>query len=339
VTNGPDHWAQLAEFCRWETAVGGPDPHMALVGKLSEHESLAERIWRGGCYIGVYNVPVAQALWTAWPWDAVRGFRVSEEDLTRWLAERWDGIVTRRERRAVRRPEQLARFLCQYAVWAELVPARRWFDGSGPADARERYEAAWVDCQTVYALGRYVALKILEYLRRYCDAPILLPDLRAAGGWSPRAALALLFPDRAESLTGGDSEHDVSVANATAAEAGLRLRWDFDIDLDTYRLQVLLCDYKQSWAGRRQYPGRSHDSEFVYYDRVAEFWNLDRSMFDARALLFPAVALGELAGWDAVRDDLGHVLVDHGYTWSDLRFDYLASRDDLAHPVERPVTL
>lgn len=326
----PSVWEHFADFVRWERAVGGPDPHMALVGKLSENEEWLERVWRAGCYIGVYNVPVAQALWQELSWKDVVAH--SADALRDWLTENWEGIVTRRERRSVRTPAQLGRFLQEYAEWAYELHRRPWLD-PGYASPAARYELAWDDCQRVYALGRYVALKLLEFLRRYCEAPLELPDLRARGGWSPRAGLALLFPSHSASLNGDDRLPNLRLADSLADETRLRLDWDYGLPLDRYNLQVLLCDFKQSLVGRRQYPGRSHDSELVYHAKVAGHWGLDRSMFDARLFLFPGVALGELQGWTDVREELGHVLSEHGYTWSDLLYDYALSRDDLAHPV------
>lgn len=325
-------WKFFGEFVRWETAVGGPDPHMATVAKMSEGHTWAERVWRAGCYIGVYNVPTAQALWERWPW--AEACEVAREPLAfeGWLREHWEGIATRRERRSVRRPEQLGRFLREYATWAENLGERPWYRSGADRDPYGRYEEAWGDCQTVYALGRYVALKLLEFLRRYCDAPIDLPDLRPRGGWSPREGLSLLYPEYLGELTGRDSETNLRLANSLTEEVKMRLAWDENLELDRYNLQVLLCDFKQSWTGRRQFPGRSLDSEIEYHRSVQQHWGLDDSMFSARAALFPSEALGEVQGWDHVRKELGHVLREWGYTWSDCIYSYTAT-SDLSNPV------
>src|SRR3990167_8584554 len=103
-----NHWQYFADFCRNERAVGGPDPHMVIAGHLSKDCPLGERIWRGGCYVGTYNVPAAEALWQAWPWPTAFG---KQEELSTWLKEHWEGIPTRRERRCVRTPAKMARYL------------------------------------------------------------------------------------------------------------------------------------------------------------------------------------------------------------------------------------
>ena len=48
--------------------------------------------------------------------------------------------------------------------------------------------------------------------------------------------------------------------------------------------------------------------------------------------MFPARALGEVAGWRRVRKELGIVARAYSYTWTDLTFNFPATTD-LAHPV------
>lgn len=320
----PDHWKQFAEFARWERAVGGPDPHMGTAAHLVLTDPVHDRLWMAGCYVAVYNVPGALKLYERW------GARISANDepaLVAWLRENWAGIPFRRERRAVRTPEKLARFLISYANWMRERPWRWWRGG----DKVEQYEQAWWDSgAALYGYGRYAALKLLEFMRRYCDAPIELVGIRARGGWSPREGLMMLWPD--VPMIGVNSPTGDRTAEDYAAFTMLRLAEDYGEELDWYMLQVLLCDYKQSWYGR-QYPGRSLDSEIEHARKVMDHFGGDlRPFWEARQDLFPAVARGETRGWSRVRGELGHVLRDHGYTWSDLRFDYRATAD-LAQPV------
>src|SRR3990167_11526760 len=136
VFSTEDHWRHFAEFCRWELAAGGPDPQIPLVGEMSVGCSLAERRWRGGCYIAVYNVPFAEVLWTEWPWD-----RIDRESaaLLPWLREHWTQIVTRVERRCVRRPEWMAEFLCGFSAALLALPALL----ADRQTAEQRYEQLW----------------------------------------------------------------------------------------------------------------------------------------------------------------------------------------------------
>lgn len=318
-----DHFRFFSDFCRYETVVGGPDPHMACVGHMSKDCGLRERVWRAGCYIGVYNVPTAEVIWQNWPRD-----RVFEEgdNLGAWISENWKGLGFRRERRAVRSPEKLTRYLLSYSSWIEDWNRRDWV-ASAQQYPFGAYEDAWKDVQQVYGLGRYVALKILEFYQRYCDVGVQLPDLRPKGGWSPRAALALLYPRYAEQLNGDDRKMHLELANTLAVQTSVRLKEDHGIRLSRYNLQVLLCDYKQSIIGQRQYPGRSLDSEIVYRRKVEEHFGNETGMWEAREALFPPIALGEKRGWSDVREELGDVLAVHGYTWTDLRWDYLRTTD------------
>lgn len=324
-----DHWHRFAEFVYYERAVGGPDPHMRLVGEgMSAGEDWREIVWRGGCYIGVYNVPTAQVLWEHLrPEEAV-----DYDKAAAFVADAWGGLTMRRERRAVRTPTKLAKYLCTYAQWMEELADQPW------ATTTNDYAAAWRDVHRVYGLGRYVALKLIEYLGRYAGSPTRLEGIMAKGGWSPRQALALLYPNGAHSLMGDDSPHNVQHAEHVARLGRDRLAESYGIDLDWYNFQVLLCDYKQSYVGKRQFPGRSQDSELEYWRKIDAWWGLDRKMFEARARLFPLEALGEHNGWVSVREELGNVLRDFKYTWSDLLYDY-DSTVDLRKPVQRPEPL
>ena len=242
-----------------------------------------------------------------------------------WIEEHWEGLTFRRERRAVRTREKLARYFLSFAEWAERVPTAGWLTTT---DREQAYREAWYSADAVWGLGRYGKLKLLEALNRG-GYRLELPDIRARGGWSPRQALALLIPEHADVLG-----RDTKSAAVEVEKIAEDYRLTSPTLLNRYEFQVLLCDYKQSYVGRRQYPGRSQDSEIAYSQKIADYWPWDTAMWGARAGLFPPEVLGEIAGWDHVRDELGHVLTDHGYTWSDFRYDYLATTD-LASPVTR----
>ncbi len=331
MTTPETHWKQFAEFVRWERAVGGPDPHLTLVGEMSVNAPWMERIWRGGCYIGVYNTPGAEQIWTAWPFHTVRLLERAEP-LIQWLREHWIGIPTRRERRAIRQPEKLGRFLFEYAGFASTLTKRDF------AAREDAYEALWDRVGNVYTLGRYVAIKLLEYYNRYCSFPAKIPDIRPRDGWSPREALTLFYPEYEQLLTNSSDTHEnIANINVIAEHGRQYLAEAFGIELDHFLFQVLLCDYKQSAVGHRQYPGRSHDSELGYAATVEAHFGAGASgqMFKARAATFPPEALGEQQGWTGVRKELGWVLARHSYTWSDIQFSYLQSRENLAAPVRR----
>jgi hypothetical protein len=320
-----EHWKFFAEFCHYDRLAGGPDPHMACIGHMAKDCNEIDRIWYAGCYIGVYNVPTAEVIFNELSWSA------SPQLITTWVDRHWDGLSFRRERRAVRSRAKLAKYLISYSEWMRKDHA--WWDGlMSPTEA---YEAAWRDVHKVYGIGRYVALKLLEFFQRYCDAPIELPDMRPSGGWSPREALALLYPEHAMILKSSDPRLDV-IANHKFEEARVYLELGLGVSLDRYNMQVLLCDYKQSVIGKRQYPGRSQDSELDYAREVHSYFGEDdTTMWETRKAIFPHWALGELNGWEDVRSELGNVLADYKYTWSDAVYSWRESKDNLAKPVVR----
>lgn len=326
-----DHWKQLATFARYEILAGGPDPHMRLVGHMSRGCSWEERVWRAGCYIGVYNVPSAEAIWQSWPWSRVR-----EEPnlLGSWLREHWAGIALRRERKKplTNSPEKLAQFLRDYAFWASYGLEAETF-----SKGKELYEIIWEDARKqVKYLGRYSCFKLLEFLTRYCEIPMEMPDIRPIGGDFPRRTLDVLYPEYRGGLGKGNDPETLRFVAQAVNGAIERLAREENLELGYYTFEVMLCDYRQSWEGKRQYPGRSQDSELDYRKAISDHWGEgDRTeMFAVRREIFPHWALGEIQGWSGVRKELGHVLREQGYTWSDSLFDY-ARTTDLSQPISK----
>ncbi len=323
------HWDFFAEFCYYEMAAGGPDPHMVLTGHMAKHERLPERVWRGLVYLTFYNVPTAVKCWTDWPWPSV----ISKGTIQPWVEENWAGLATRRERRCVRVITNMVKCLEGAAWWAVDLSGKPWMDWDYKTP-EERYWEAYQDVLAIPFFGRYNGMKFVEYGMRYCGFPLELPGIHPKGGWSPRSTLAFLFPKYINELMGDDRPEHLVLADSLADQAIGILNATYDIKMDRYLMQVLLCDYKQSFF-KRQFPGRSLDSTLHYAAKIAPHWTRPPSeIWTARAEIFPHACLGEVGGWDEVREDLPDVLRDHGYTWSDLLYDYKASRDNLAEPIK-----
>lgn len=327
------HWEQFGEFCRWEKAAGGPDPHMILTGHLNRLEQLQEHRWRAGLYVAFYNAPTAEVVGQHWPLPVMTQ---EADDMVSWLELNWEGLSFRRERRAARTPARTALFLRDYLQWSQAtLPAL--LSSNEVAMPEQLYEILWnsANAELHYA-GRYACFKLLEYLRRYCAVPAQLPDIRPIGGSSPRYALSWLYPEWTPALRGGNSEVEIRATNQ-CVEWGIReLKERVGILADYYLFEVFLCDYRQSWEGRRQYPGRSQDSELEHLKKVKNFWRgrYEAHMLEGRSALFPHECLGEQMGWKGVRKELGHVLSTHGYTWSDLLYRYTETVSPM-YPVRR----
>lgn len=327
-------WNAFAQHIEYDLAAGGPDPHMRTVGRMSKNVSWEEKVWRVGCYVGVYNVPSAEVIWQHWPWDKIAS---DTEGFSLWIAENWRGLNFRRERRAVRTPKKLGRYFESYVAFAKrlLVLTRAL-----PKDPFQAYREFWKEVDAgVYGAGRYACSKLMECYQRYCEVPVDMPDMlpRGSGSWSPRLTLTDLFPERAEAISPYVDNPSTYESSKKAAEDGLkRLYADYDLLLDTFRFEVFLCDFRQAYAGGKQFPGRSNDSEIMHHDKIKPYWGDDyqTEMFKARADLMPSECRGEVSGWREVRKELGGTLKDHGYVWSDLLYDYKATVD-LANPVRR----
>lgn len=334
VARPVDHWARFAEFCHWEQKVGGPDPQIAMIGHLGKAEN-RDALWLAGCYAAVYNVAGAYVLMDRLHRDMALHWPPA--DLAAFLEAHWRGIPIRKERRAIRTPGKLARSLKSYAEWCETgTQYRPWMNPENkPTD---NYALAWKDILNVYGIGRYVAIKWLEWAQRHHGAPIDLKDIRSRGGWSPRQALAVLWPGMEDICNSTDPATDQPVEKLADVTIR-RLAEDYGVHVTHFGLQVMLCEYRESYESRRQYPGRSHDSEMKYIRAVEEYWGPQPELWAVRQTLFPIEALGEFGGWEGPREDVAQVLADYGYTWTDVKYDYPASRKmvDLSTPAVRGI--
>lgn len=320
-----EHFRFLAEFVKGVEYAGGTTPHVAMtVESMRRIDDPLEKLWFAGCYALTYNWATAERIWLEWrPEDNFDNF-------LEWADEHWVGLPLRKERKAVFRKPFFAECAQSYIGFARRVVDERW-----PETWDEAF--SWYTYNCKY-MGRYIAIRWLEVLRRAYPsaepAGWVMPDISADGGQHPRKALALIYPEDAEALLGGNSRREVAIANEAADLCIAELATTYGINTDYYTMQSLLCEYKQSALGRRQYPGKSIDSEMAYHDKVAAHWGQSPTFFEVRRACFPEWSLGELQGWHGVRDPLMSVQAVHGYTWSDAVYDWRQTTD-VAHPAKR----
>jgi hypothetical protein len=199
---------------------------------------------------------------------------------------------------------------------------------------QERYILFWdVSIKEIKRYARYVALKLLESYRLYCGFELEAPDIRPKDGWSPMKTVSWLFPEKKDLLLSGDNSR-LDEVNRIVKDLQNKLSDEYNVNIDLFHLQVALCEYRESYEGRRQYPGRSLDSELGYYYKAHDKWDSYQSVFPlARLRKFPRKHLGEWGGWEGARNELGTVISDFDYTWSDLLYDYKETLS-LANPKE-----
>lgn len=320
------HMQFLADFTRYERAVGGPDPHMRIVceGLIDPAWSPEERAWMVGCYLGPYNVPSGEVIKHYWPTASAAlnnaaGFRD-------WISKEWRKLSLRRERRAIRTPIKFADHMLDYASWC--------MERAAAVTAETDAERVWKELIGIKGNGRYATIKTYEALHRCNVVTPPFPDIRPHGGWSPREMLARLHPDVADALNGGNTAALCNLANERAEVSKRDLERTLAETVDWYTMEVVLCEYKQAWDGG-QYPGRAHDSELGHVSKVTPHWpEVDFRTLAVRKDLFPHFALGELNGWDGRREGLGGCPSEYGYMWTDTLYVY-SPEINLANPSRR----
>jgi len=328
-----DHRRFFAEFCKYELASGGPDPQLAMVADMANTDTANdnERQWRAFCYIGPYNVPYAEVIWQHWTYgDALAFPKQMEEWLIRSFAEK--KITTRNERKTVRRPEWMEEYLSGAVSFIKRGEFDRLREKCAALPPRKAYEVAWDVITKRPRIGRYTGIKLIEYMRRYLGLAVESPDIRPKDAWSPRHTLGYIFPDRGLGNE-SNSPEALKMARQSCEDAITLLNDEYGVLIDMFQLQVLLCEYRESWESKKQYPGRSLDSELGYARRAESEWGRYKSsIWQTRKKLFPHAHLGELNGWDGPRKEVGRCLSVNHYTWTDLLFDY-KSTTDMAKPM------
>lgn len=321
------HFHHLAEFISGVELSGGTTPHVAMtVDYMSRLDDPLEKLWMAGCYALTYNWATAERVFLEW-----RPADFDQEKFLAWSEENWDGIALRKERKAVFRKTAFTESAATYLDFAkDLVSRETW-----PTTYESAFSEFAAGCKY---MGRYIGIRWLEVMRRAFGTDWEMGDIRADGGEHPRKTLALIYPEDRDMLLKGNTAAHVKLVDEVADRLLLDLKFEHDLDTNYYELQSLLCEYKQSALGRKQYPGKSIDTEMDYFYKIYSHWGaeaaIESDFFTVRARCFPEWSLGEKQGWDGVRKELGSVLVNYGYTWTDAEFDYVAT-ENLATPVLR----
>lgn len=312
-----DHWKFFHEYARYEKLTGGPDPHIVVISHLCQDKTYEEKVWRTLCHMGPYDVATAERMWSAWTPDMLLG---SPKAFASWVNAHWSGLKFHRSRRAILSADKLTAYMMNYRPLLDRIRKV----------ANADFEEVWQVAMSMQGIGRYTAIKVVEEWYRTGLVTASIPDIRAKGGWSPREGLNLITG--LSLLTKDDSRGAVTRAEQTASEVYSRL----EIPLTRYEFEVFLCNYKSQYKSRRQYPGRTLDSELRSEHKIRSYWGIKTTEnMRARSELFPPWALGEYNGWYEPRKELETCLSDRGYTWSDAVYDYHESRHRLQDPVRR----
>lgn len=323
-----DHKANFLEFSRLHLLAGCPDPHLKIaVHQMVQEDDPYQSAWRAGCYVGPYEVCTGSLIWSNWDvWDV----KNQPEKFTKWIAESWHGWNIRRERRAARTPAKMAECLISYANFVtdhELLAKH----------ARDKYNDFWeLADKNLRYFGRYALIKLLHalHLGGIIENPI--NDIRPAGGWSPRETMALLDPANEELYKKSSSKVPYQALIKTETDKVKEALSKYvGEEVSYYDVEVLLCNYRQY---PKHHPGWPLDSDLNYYHTFVNNW--EEPVFDWKAVrkeLFPEEVLGEIQGWEGPREELNEVFPKYGYFWSDMAYDYHASKGNLASPVIRRV--
>lgn len=319
------HLEKFVEFTRFKQEIGEPSPHMTLAGYLIEADEAdeMERIWRAGVYGAPYSVLTSEAIWREWPWQRVKG-PVADE-FRQWITDNWQGFHIRTERRMVRVPYKMADCLLSWRDWMRSGVLSQIKSTHFFMQPTTYYDMVYDSIEkNVMYFGRYITIRVVEFLRRYANIPAELYDIRSMGGESPVRCLSLLFPQYERELL-------VDKSPKVAELLGNQLLEEVQAavpSVNHYVLAAMLCEYREAYEDHHQYPGRTIDQELEYLNGPkAQWWEqkgFRTDLWDARLASFPRDVLGEMRYWHGIRHDLSRWLRDKGENWSDMHHTYAA---------------
>lgn len=332
------HYQRFVEFTRYKQEIGEPSPHLAVVVDICETEDLDlnERLWLIGNYGCSYCLPTAQVTQAIWKYDQVVK---NPDEFDKWLKDNWPGIVTRTERRVVRTYPKYSRCLREWVVWIQKEFPKLL--AMNEPDDRLYYEKVYQSVTSVFSIGRYIAIRMIEGMRRCCGLnQAKLYDIRSIGGWSPKKCLTYLYPQFAKIILIDDKEGNKltdQLASDLLSRVQEELPW-----VDYYIVAAMMCEYKGAYEKRHQYVGWTIDQEPLLYEKVLKHFGdkvsgISEILWNARKRLHPEEVLGEIQKWGGTRWEVAKLLRDFGYVWSDLRYDYWATarQNCWATPVAR----
>lgn len=278
-----NYWKYFVPFCAAELSTGGPDPQVAMMAHLSRGLDPVERVWLIGCYGAHHCVPSAHAVWSKWRPQAVLD---KQDEFSDWLKEHWDALPVRPEMRSHRMLYKRHECLSDFA---DFAIRKTWEKGD--------YLEVWNDSiDSVKYYSRYMAIKILEMMRRTVRPDLSMPDLRAKGAWSPRRMLALLFPEEPVlDERENQSKEALQLVNEYAVKAQKRLA-ENGVLVNLFQLQVMLCETREYLNGGYSAGGSLYE-EILYMDIASKKFD-QTAIYAARKEIFPPEYLGELTGWD-----------------------------------------
>jgi hypothetical protein len=284
-----DYWPIFESFVRAELDAHGPDHQLQLLLELAPDVSDIEKVWLIGCYCTHHNVASAYAMWG--------NFRPEEvidnpKRLLLWMEKYWNSLPVRPEMHSHRIPEKRWECAVDFAMYS-----------IGESWRINSYEKIWDEAiESVRFFNRYLAIKFLEMIRRTVRPDLILSDIRAQNGWSPRAAIAMLYPEMAYII--GDKHNNsfeaVWYAEEHATEIKNKLKAN-GINISYYQLQVLCCNFKQCIQGRVA-PGSGHEAERTFM-RIAEK-HFDMShVYRTRQRIFNHIYLSETPNFQGLKKD------------------------------------
>lgn len=320
------HHEKFVEFITYKQAVGEPSPHMTIAGHMSQGEPLAELYWRAGVYAAPYSVLTSEAIWREWPWPRAKA---DPDGLVAWVAKHWQGFHVRTERRMVRTPESMAKCLLSYRDWMLAGHYERLLFWQSMANDHEAYDAWYWSLrgkragEGVHNFGRYITIRVVEFMRRYAGAKAELYDIRSIGGESPVRCLSLLYPEWERQLL---VDKDAKVADLLGEDLLERVQTHLPL-VGHYVLAAMLCEYREAYEDHHQYPARTIDQELDYLNGPkGQYWaerGYHTEIWEARKAVIPHAALGEVTGkWSGLRHDLSRWLRDKGTNWTDTLYTY-----------------
>lgn len=285
-----NYWPLFEEFVAAELEAHGPDPQLKLLLELAPEVSDVEKVWLIGCYCAHHCVASAWSVWINFRPNQVL---LDPDALKHFLEVNWGSLPVRQEMHSHRMLEKRWACLIDMAIYAT---GESWRKGS--------YEKIWDESiESVSYFNRYLGIKFMEMLRQSVRPDLILSDIRARDGWSPRATIAMLYPEVAATIgnRNNNSFETVWYAEEHATKIRNHLK-AIGINVSYYQLQVLLCNTKQMFEGRVA-PGSGHEAEVNFVKTAEKTFDMSQ-VYVTRRRIFDHRYLSEIPGWQGLQKEV-----------------------------------
>lgn len=297
-----DRWVGYKYYHCMMLISGDCDPAYPMLRYIADRFELnmEQRYWLAFLYAASYCGPTAYYILNEFPdyenADAGR--------MQRWWEKNKQRCVFQTDRLRVKTQNQLVRMFESYRSFCGENQEQK-FRSMLSGNKMESYESVYAECRNLYYYGRYSLFLLLEAVHVLTGLPITPTTVPWKEALSSRNGLFYAI-NREDRLDQNLTDEDVKVLEDAEYKVLEELNREFpQYEHNAWNIETTLCAYKKLWRNKR-YLGYYIDRQQAEISKMEENVNVGVSwspLWDFRYEYFSHRMLGEIGGWDGVRNN------------------------------------